>query len=278
MKLLIKNALLKIKGTIGRFLSLFFIIALGLGFFSGVKETSKDMYITANKYYDDNKLYDYKIVSTYGMSNDDIESLKKLENVETVEGAYFVDVLVESKVYRMHSILDNMNKFVLKEGRMPLNDNECLAENGVHKIGDTIKISSNEYLKNTEFKVVGLIESPVYIGTEKGISNIGNGKLSSFVYLNKEAFKMDFFTEAYLIGKGTSETNSYSDEYENEAKKIYDELKELKPIRETIRYEEILEEATKEITKNEDKIKNEELKNRNKLKVRPFTINLKSIV
>lgn len=265
MWLLIKNSLLRIKDTIGRFFSLFFIVALGLGFFAGIKATSKDMYLTADKYYDNSKLYDYKIVSTYGLTQEDLNSLTTLPSVKEVEGAYSKDVLVNGKVYRIHSIMDNMNKFVLKEGKLPQEENECLAEFGTHKIGDTIKIDSDEHLKYQEYKVVGLVESPIYIGLEKGISNIGNGKLNSYIYILKENFDDEFYTEAYLIGHNTQNKNSYDESYTKETDKILAELKKIKPIRETLRYEEILEKITNEITKNEQKIQEEEKKNKIKL-------------
>ena len=265
MYLFLKNSLIKIKKSFGRFLSLFLIVALGLGFFVGVRSTSDNMLLTADKYYDDKKLYDYKIVSTHGLTLDDITSLKNLKSVKEVYGTYSVDEIVGIDVYRFHAIEDKVNLLDLKEGRLPEKDNECVAENKEFKIGDTITLNKgNEYLKNKEFKVVGLAETPLYISTEKGLTSIGNGKLKSFVFIPKEAFKMDYFTEAYIIGNDTKDVLSYEKTYDKKLEPILSDLKEIKPIRETLRYEEILEDATKKIDKNENKIKKEEKKNRKK--------------
>ena len=266
MYLFLKNSLVKIKKSFGRFLSLFFIVALGLGFFVGVRSTSENMLLTADKYYDDTKLYDYKIASTYGLTEDDITSLKNLNSVKDVIGSYSIDSLVGSEVYRFHALEDKVNLIDLKKGRLPKKNNECLAENKEYKIGDIITLNKpNEYLKENSFKVVGLVETPMYISTEKGLTSIGNGKLRSFFFIKKDAFKMDYFTDAYIIGKNTKEALSYDKEYDKRLEPILKDLKKIKPIRETLRYEEVLEDATKEIDKHENKLKQEEKINRDKL-------------
>ena len=265
MYLQIKNAILKIKHTIGRFFSLFFIVALGLGFFSGVRQTSEDMLITADNYYDENVLYDYKIVSTFGLTNEDIDSLKNVKNVSKVYGTYSTDILVGSKVYRVHAIMNKMNKVILKKGRQPLNNNECLAENGVHKIGDKIKFKQNDKLKQKEFVVVGLVESPIYIGIEKGITQIGNGKLNSYIYVLEDSFDIPYYTEAYLTVKKARDVNSYYDSYNDIINPVFKELKKLKPVRETLRYEEVYEKVMEKIFEQEEKIDEEIRKVNNKL-------------
>lgn len=264
MWLLTKNALLRIKKTFGRFLSLFFIVALGLGFFSGVRSTSEYMLATADKYFDEQKLFDYKVISTYGLNEDDINSLKELDDVEKVIGSYSTDVMIGSKVYKIMALEEEVNKPFFKKGKMPKKQNECLAEYGTFDIGDKVKIES-ESLKETEYTVVGLVETPLYIGREKGISPIGNGKLSSFIYVQKENFNLEIYTEAYILNKKTTKLNSYSEEYEEINGKLGKKLNNLKPLRETIRYEEIINKMTKEISKNEEKLAKEKTENLRKL-------------
>lgn len=268
MLLLIKWSLLKIKNSVGRFLSVILIVALGTGFFAGLREASPDMINTIDTYYDDTKLMDYKITSTMGLNDDDINSLKELDNVSEVIPSYSVDVLVDGLPTRIHAIENDVNITVLKEGKMPENENECLGDKDYFHIGDTISFEKddlNNYTSISSCKITGLIDSSLYLGKEKGIANIGNGKLETFVFIPKEAFNMEYYTEAYLIAKGTIDEVAYSDEYEENLKKLDNELKELKPIRETARYEEILEEGMKAITDAENKLKEETEKAQNEL-------------
>ena len=255
MKLLFKNSFKKVRKSIGRFLSVLFIVALGVGFFAGLRETSPDMISTIDKYYDNTNLMDFKIISTKGLTKDDVSSLKKLDNTYMVVPSYSIDVLSEGKAVRMHAIENEINTLDLISGKMPVNENECLAEDGKYQIGDTITVSAdnlNNNIKNNKYKVVGLIHSPLYISKEKGIANIGNGKLDSYIFIPKSNFITDYYTEIYLTAKGTKKTQSYSEEYDKLASDLEKQLLELKPIRETKRYEEILEAATKKINEAEN--------------------------
>lgn len=260
MKLLIKNSLKKIRKMIGRFLSVLFIVALGIGFFAGLRETAPDMLSTIDKYYDDTKLMDFKIVSTMGLTDDDVNSLEKLKNVSEVVPTFSIDVLSEGKAIRMHAIEEGVNNVTLISGKMPSNDTECLAEDGKYKIGDKIIVSKDnisDFVKNSEYTVVGTINSSLYVSREKGIADAGNGKLASFVFIPKENFIMDYYTEVYLFAAGASKMQSYSDDYNKKVSKLEDELLELKPIRETKRYEEILEEAMTKINDAEEVLNKE---------------------
>ena len=128
MKLLFKETLRKIKLSISRFLSIFFIVGLGVGFFAGIRGTSYDMLLTSDNYYDKNKLMDYKVISTYGLGEDEISELSKLKNIKTLVATYSTDALDGSKVVRVHALEEEINNVVLKSGRMPKDSNECLAE------------------------------------------------------------------------------------------------------------------------------------------------------
>ena len=260
MYLLFKSSLFKIKKAIGRFLSVVLIVALGTGFFAGLREASPDMVKTIDNYYDNSNLMDFKITSTMGLNDDDINSLKKLKNVDKVIPSYSLDVMSSGKAIRVHALENKVNKPILKSGRMPKEKNECLAEDGKYKIGDKINFENDnldDYLKIDSCKVSGLITTPLYLSLDKGIANIGNGKLDSFVYVLKDNFKMEYYTEAYLIASGSKEEEAYSQKYNEKVEKLDKELEKLKPIRETKRYEEIMQEAMDEINKAEAEVNNE---------------------
>lgn len=256
MKLLIKNMFKKIRRSIGRFLSIMFIIALGISVFMGLRESTAGMLYTADNYYDENELMDFRIISSYGFTNDDIKSLNELENVEKAKPSYSIDVINNGESIRVHALEDDINKVVLMSGRMPKQNDECLADFYKYKLNDKITFENDnlgDVLSVSSCTVKGLVTSPLYVRDEKGISNVGNGKLISFVFINKDAFIAEYFTEVYIISKDAREKNSYYDEYDKAIIFLKKELETLKPIRETIRYEEILLEANNEITK----IKNE---------------------
>ena len=261
MFLLFKSAIFKIKRSFGRFLSVVLIVALGAGFFAGLREASPDMLKTVQQYYNDNLLMDYKITSTMGLTNDDIAELQKLKNVDKVIPSYSVDILIDGKAVRLNAIENDVNKITLKEGRLPKNNKECVGDANYFKIGDSPTFSKdklNDYVDISSCKIVGLADSVLYLGQEKGIANIGNGKLESFIFIPKDNFTMEYYTEAYLLAKGTLETSPYTKEYENKIVLLNKELQALKPIQETKRYEEILEEATLEINKAQTEL-NEKL-------------------
>ena len=98
-------------------------------------------------------------------------------------------------------------------------------------------------LNNNTCKIVGTVNSSSYIYENKGISTVGDGKLDSLIYVPKDNFKLDYYTEIYLVAEGTKNELSYSDSYDEIIEKVNKKLQELKPLRETARYEEILKEA-----------------------------------
>ena len=135
MKSFSKDIYKEIINTKKRFLSILIIVLLGVGFFAGIKATSPDMEKTVDKYFDDKNVFDIEVISTLGLTKDDIEEIKKIDGVEEVEGSYSKDILLDVKeneeiAVKIHSISDNINLVQLLEGRMPENENECLVEGG----------------------------------------------------------------------------------------------------------------------------------------------------
>ncbi len=254
MRLLYKLSFTKMRKNIGRFLSVLFIVALGVGFFAGLRETTPDIQFTLDNYYDEHNLMDFKIVSTMGLTEDDVSSIKALEYVEKVIPSYSVDVLIGGEEVRVHAIEEDINNVDLKEGRMPEANTECVADHTKYELGDTLSItqmSTEGILTVTEYTVVGLVDSPLYLSRQMGIASIGTGELASFIYVAKENFNSEYYTEIYITAKNATEEVAYESGYEDQVNLLLAELEELAPIRETKRYEEILEEATLEIRRIE---------------------------
>ena len=257
--LILKNTLRKIKHSFGRFITLILIIAIGSAFFAGVRETSSDMIKTMDEYYDATNLMDFRIISTMGLTNDDLEALKNLENTQIIEENYTYETVIDGDATKIYGLTKKINNVTLVSGSLPTSDNECLVLAGSYNIGDTITIEDSDYqdyLKNNTFKVVGTVNSSMYIYNNLGMSTVSDGKLDNVIYINKDNFNMDYYTEIYLIAKNSQEETSYRDEYDEVIANLNTELEKLAPIQETKRYEQIKTEAMEEIYDAREEINN----------------------
>ena len=266
---LFKDTIRNISNSKGRFISIVVIIALGVAFFSGLKKAPEDMKYTADKYYKDYNLFDIRVVSSLGLTDDDVDSIKKIEGVEDVRATYFVDAIAKEgdneSVFRIfgYDNADQINGYKLLEGRFPENEDECLIEKGIEEnlrfdIGSKIKLKSgknedlNESIENKEYTVVGAVQSPYYLSFEKGNSSIGNGRVSGYIVVPEENFKLDVYTDIYMTVQGSKDLNSYSDEYFELTDKVVDRLESLAPEREKERYNGLIKEAEGKLKEAKD--------------------------
>ena len=220
-----KSTFREIKESLGRFLAILAIVALGVGFFAGLKVTQPAMLETAQRYFDKTSLYDYRLISTVGFSEDEVETIQKQKDVAAAEGAVTFDIICESggkeRVIKMHSITENVNRLVLVDGKLPENASECVVDSNLYDasmIGKTIKLSEGnneedlEHFSNREYKITGIVQSPLYSQFERGSTSLGNGRVSGFAYLLPEGFADDYYTEVYV--KFDSDFPLYSEEYD----------------------------------------------------------------
>lgn len=242
---LIKDTLRRIRNSKGRFFAIMAIIAIGCGFFAGVKVTSPDMKKTADKYYNDHNLMDIKLISTFGFSDDEIDKLAdEYEDAEQINGGYSYDMYIKMKdgttpVTRVYSfdfnkIKSGINLPVVEYGRMPIAPDECLIEANTpddYHIGDTITLASgdkdtdtDDILNTDTFKIVGIASWVRYTDFERGTTTIGNGSVGSYLILPEEAFASDYYTEIYLTLKSTNGMDSFSEAYSNCIDKAKSEL------------------------------------------------------
>ena len=245
-----KTALREIRGTFGRFFAIMAIIALGVGFFTGVRITTPAMVNTVNSFFSEKQLYDYRLLSTFGWNEEDIEDFRSRPDVRYAEGAYSLDVLTEGNyqyVLRTHSLTENVNGLRLIEGRMPQSPDECLSDSKKFEIGKVFVVSdeNSERVKNAlpnrKYTVVGTVDSSLYINFERGTSSVGNGSVDAFVYLPKEAYDLDVYTEAYV--RFDQDHTIYSDEYDNYMDGREEQWKEIAQSRADMRFDELYSEA-----------------------------------
>lgn len=220
-----KTALREIKHTFGRFMAILAIIALGVGFFAGVRDTTPAMVNMMNIFLSEKNFYDYRIISTTGWDDESVEEFSAQPDVLYAEGSISLDVVynmprrsLDEMVLKTHMLPDKINGIKLAEGTLPTAENECAAENDRgFKIGDKIKVhkSNNsetlEMLGESEYTVTALVDSSYYINHERGNTSLGNGTVYGFLYLPKEAFNTEYFTEVFI--RFDNDYQMYSDEY-----------------------------------------------------------------
>ena len=236
---LTKDTFREIRHSMGRFLSIFAIVALGCGFFAGLKATMPDMVDSANDYFEENRLMDYKMMSTAGVRSQDVEAVRKAENVEGAAAAYSKEVFYyfndQNYVLKAMSYSDpdaqdspnKLNKLVLVEGRYPENEGECLIEHKLSapssfKIGNTIELKDTnekadikDSLASSEYKIVGICVSPMYIGFKRDNTKAGNGSITCNIYLPETDFKAGYYTELFVRFKDIHDIDQFTDEYKS---------------------------------------------------------------
>ena len=225
-KSLLKSSLREIKSSFGRYIAILGIVALGVGFFSGLMVSEEAMLKTGDTYLNEQNFYDFRLMSTLGFDDDDVTALCDASGVTAADGAYQVDALVndggdEEKVGRFHSITADVNKLALKEGRLPENDNECVVDSSFYagsSIGDTVTVVDNnekdtlDALSQHEMKIVGVVESPLYMRVGRYSSEIGSGEVEAIYYVPESVFTSEYYTEMYV--SVNTEGEIYSDAYD----------------------------------------------------------------
>jgi len=253
MRAIMKMTVRTIRTYFTRFMAILLIVALSAGFFAGLKITTDAMLNTGENYLADQKFYDFRLFSTIGFDKADIEKFEALGSVDSVEGAYTVDALVKYKdkvsPFKLHSLTEKTNLVSLETGRMPTATNECLADVDQYTeddIGKTFTVVDENdegvrsQLEITEFTIVGLCNSPLYLGLDRGTTSIGSGTVSSFIYVPEDAFLTDVFTEINLTLKESAEI--YSEEYDELIESYEGEITALTENVVEARYENILAE------------------------------------
>lgn len=264
-----KDFYMEIRRSLGRFLSIFFIVAIGCAFFSGIRASEPDMRYSGDAYFDNKNMMDLRIISTMGLTEDDVKAASKAEGIGHVEGRYSVDALLADGdnqiVVHVMSMLPTMNEIQLEDGRLPNKENECVVdvdymEKSKLKIGDTITFSSGtdaevtDSLKTDTFRITGTVSSPEYIAFQRGSTTIGNGSVRAFVYVQEESFAMDVYTEICIQAAGAKELTAFTSEYEDTVAKAKENIEKIKEQRQKARYTEIVDEANGKIAEAEAEV------------------------
>lgn len=235
MKSLLKDGIKEIKVRYKIFLSILFMAFLGVGFFTGIKVTSIDMENTMNSYFQELNVFDLRVLKTDGITDDDLDKLKEIEEVKDVDKTFSIDLRTKYKedepIAKVMLVEDNINQLDLKEGRYPKNKDECVIDHRFKdsenvKIGDkiTLKDENNLFIEK-ELTVVGIVSSPLYISRDRGTTTLGSGKIDYYLALSEDNLTFPFYTDAYITID--SDLSIFSDEYLDIISKVKNEVESL---------------------------------------------------
>lgn len=261
-----RNTFREIKKSFGRYFAILAIIALGVAFFSGLKITQSVMVHSADVYLKDLQFYDYRLVSTLGFTEENVEALAEKEDVRAAEGAISAEVLYKDageneRVIKMHSITEKVNKLKLIAGEMPQSADECVVDSALFSedaIGSKLVLSENNTTDDLdkfaykEYTITGLVQSPCYIQFERGNTSIGNGRISGFAYILKDGFAVDYDTEIYI--KFDEDYDIYSDEYDSYMDAKEADWEAYTKEQADIRYEKIVKDAQDELDEKKEEL------------------------
>ena len=234
----------KIKNNFKRFLSLLCMALLGVGFYAGIQAASPDMLDTLDSYLDTQNVYDIEIVSTLGLTENDLEEIRKIEGVDVAQGTYSKDAIMktdkEEYVVKMIGINENINKVSLIEGNLPNENNEIVVENDFLqendlKIGDIINFEGDEQ----EYKIVGTVESPLYFGISRGTTTLGKGQIDYYIYAKEDIFNQEYYNNIYLTVKNAKEMTTSENGYEELVENTINKIEEIQTDREEQRFNEV---------------------------------------
>lgn len=243
-----------IRRSLSRFCSIMLIVAIGVGFFAGVRATGSDMRLTADRYFKDTETMDLRLLSTLGFSENDIKAVSAVEGVGQVSGTKYIDCLTlcqDNCLTRVFSLPEDtsennpayLNRLRLLNGRMPESAGECVADQNIlsygFSLGDSLTLSAasdkddllND-LARTEYTIVGVADSPLYIDmTKRGTTTAGNGSVDACIYLWEENFSAGYYTMLCLTCPAAQEYNCYTDEYREAASALADRLEAVEAAR-----------------------------------------------
>lgn len=249
---------MEIRKSRGRFLSILFIVTLGVAFFSGIRASEPDMRLTGDAYFDEAELMDIKAICTYGVTEDDVEAMEAEEGVACAEGAYSADFLYSTKdaqqVLHVMSLQEKMNQITVSKGRMPESAGECLADdNSSFAVGDQIRLESGtedevtDTLKTDTLEVVGLGNSPCYLSYGRGSSTVGDGSIQAFLIVPEDTFDMEVYSEVYMQVTGAKELLAFTDAYDGRVEEVLKRIEALADDRAVVRKDSLKDEANEKL-------------------------------
>ncbi|MBD5505671.1 MAG: FtsX-like permease family protein [Lachnospiraceae bacterium] len=256
---MVKTTIREIKASFGRYLAILAIVMLGVGLFAGLKITKPAMIATQNSYLQEQNFFDFRLLSTIGFTDDDVEKLSHMEEVADIEGTISLDALCaiggeNEAVYKIHALPEKINKIELTAGRMPQAENECVldaAKYSIEMLGSAFTVTDDndedtlDMFRNRTYTVVGIARSPYYMNFERGTTSIGEGRVEAFAYVPMAAFDSEYLTEVFVTLN--EKYDVYTDEYEDYIDAVQDGVEQKTEEVVDERYRDLIDEAQEKI-------------------------------
>ena len=256
-----------ISKSMGRFLSIFLIVALGCGFFAGVKAAGPDMKEAADGYYDNTSLMDLNLVSELGFSRENVTAISETNGVSAVMPSWQTTLVAINNGENLKILVQSisagkdwaeLNKLTVIKGRLPQNSSECVIDdravrNGDYAVGQTLSFedsdenSGNSLLSQTSFTIVGTADSPLYVSFSGGSTTLGSDKPNYNIFVESDAFSSDIYTNIYVSLTGTAPLNSYSNEYTDRVDAVLADIRETGSKESAARRREVIDQKTAEL-------------------------------
>lgn len=266
-KALKKEFRVEIRRSLNRFLSILFIVALGVMVFAGVHASAPDMRASGDFYFDQGNLMDLRVIGTLGITEEDLQAMEAVEGIEAVYGTYMEDVYCQEadsqEVLHIEAIREGVNELTPAVGRLPEKADECFLDSEYalkygYEVGDTLEIQVESEEDSTllcrSYTISGYGYSPCYISFSRGSTTLGTGTLSGFVYVLPEAFDSEVYSVAYLHVTGAKEQMEFTDGYEEQIEKALEQVESIADVRCEIRYSEIMDEAQSELNEAKQEV------------------------
>ena len=247
-----KGVLRSIRGSLGRFLAIMGIVALGCGFYAGLQMCGPNMRLAADRYYDETQLWDLRVVSTLGFKDADVKRIASTEGVSAAVASHTVDVMArlgnEQVAVRISSLGSKtattltaadaggrpgggpvVNRLILREGRWPTSAEECVVSADVSgaSVNDRVEVLRDDAdhdrgLRVRKLVVVGTVSSSNYVYTGNlGSTSLASGKIEQCLFVTDDAFGEDTpYTDVYLKVSGADGLQSSSDAYEEKVSEV----------------------------------------------------------
>ncbi len=259
---LLRSSLREIRQSLGRYVAILAIVALGVGFFSGLRMAEPNMKVTGADHVETYRLHDLRLLSTLGFTREDVAYFDGLDDVSAARGAVYTTFLwqngQEDTVLMAHSLTKDVNVPNLLSGRMPVAADECLGDGKyftAEDIGTTISLSphndddTRELLRHDGYTIVGIADSPLYLNYERGTASIGNGSVAAFVLIPESGFDSEAYHEIFVHLDGTDAP--YSAVYDVYMDSIQPHWENMTQTRADERYDTLYSDAMEELSEGE---------------------------
>jgi putative ABC transport system permease protein len=260
-----------IQHSMGRFVAIFAIVALGVGFLTGLLTATPALRTSIDRYLDEQRMADVFVKATMGLTEDDLTILAAWEPIEQIMPAKVTDAVVKTnssglltaRIYGLPSLLagdgaPGLNQPQLLQGRWPQAANECLVEQSDGHLVElplgaalTITAADNDDLEDiyaiTEFEVVGVVGSPVHFAKEREPSSAGNGYLSAILYLDIQCYQLEVYTDFFVRLTGAEQLTAFTDQYQDRVQEVVEQLEQLGEQRSRVRLAQVRQQGRDEL-------------------------------